>query len=862
MQEENSLVNKLRKKSNYKHVMFIFIALFFILFLSKPSAGESTSVETKKVLFISSYNAAFDTLPDQVKGIKEIFDQNNVKFDIEYMDTKRVNTKENYQNFYNFLKYRLENVAHYDVVLVGDDNALQFLMDYRDSLFPLTPIVFFCVNDMDRAKIANELPLITGIVEGISVDTNIALAIELFPNAKTIYGIVDNSSTGIGDAASFLAASKNHPERTYQILNSSDYSMDDFKLLLESVYKDDVIFYMSMFEDADGNNYSIGESVDIISSYTNAPVFRMSIGGIGSGLLGGNMVSYDEQGRQAAMMAVSILNGENPNAIQMINISPNKYYFDYKVMKKYGLSLTDVPKESIIINAPFNFYEHYKRVLIPALSIFILLMIFIIVLIRDNQKLKTKDKLLYENNIELTSLYEEMAASEEELRNQFDQIVSSQKALHESEERYKILAFTDTLTELSNRSALMRFLDYYVQNDMQKWALVYIDLDNFKYINDSRGHEVGDEILRQISKRLKAFEDEYIFLSRLGGDEFVLVIDTSVYDEYAEHVIKKVMTSIEKVISLRGLLFYLTCSIGVSNFPRDGFDKNVLLRKADMAMYRSKFSGRSRYLFYNEEMEIEFTEKLMIQNQIRFALDQNQFVLMYQPQIDLISDKIVGSEALIRWRDSNGNFIAPGLFIPIAEEQGLIKLIGKWVYEEAIKESKKWEIKYNIPLKIAVNVSALELSDEAFAIDFLALVKKYDLNPLRIAVEVTESILIEARGNSILQLERLREAGVQVHLDDFGTGYSSLNYMINLPLDVIKIDQQFISDMLINQKYEAMAKFIIDISHYYGLSVIAEGVETKEQYEKLKEMNCDVIQGFYFAKPMTADAFYEFYIAT
>lgn len=839
------------------------IGLLFILMINLNfgiAYADHQADNTKRILFISSYHAGFDTLPAQVSGLREILTQEGILLDIDYMDTNRNDTAINYNNYYQFLKYRLMNEPPYDVVLVGDDNGLQFLMDNREALFPDTPIVFFCVNDKTRASKANDLPRVTGIVEGISVTKNIELAQSLFPEAKTFYGIVDNTKTGKGDAAMFLEAGKTFSNLEFKLLNASEYSSEDFKLALEAIPKTSPVFYMSYFEDKDKNTYTIKEAVDIIGHHVKAPVFRMSIGGVGQGLLGGNMVSYEEQGRLAATMALNIIDGSDPNDIAMISESPNKYVFDYKVMKQFNVSKNDLPKGSIILNEPVNYFEVYKKIIIPTLLTILVLLIFITILYLDNRKLKAKDKLLEENNMELTALYEEttalyeeMAATEEELRSQFDKLNESQAALYESEERYRYLAYTDTLTGLSNRVALMRFLDEYVLDEAKKWFMFYIDLDNFKYINDSRGHEVGDHILRVVGQRLMRYQNDFAFLSRLGGDEFVMVFEEKTPLTDVDALAKRVMDTIEETIEVCDVLFYLTCSIGIAVHPKDGLEKDVLLRKSDMAMYQAKFSGRSRFMYFSKEMEISFQEKLLIQNQIRSALESEAFLLFYQPQYDMVRQTMVGAEALIRWKSKEGQFIPPDQFIPIAEEQGLIRHIGKWVYEKAAREALAWEKRTGNVLKISVNVSALELNDQHFALRFIEQMKTLGVKASQIAVEITEGILIKSRDMAIEQLKVLRSYGVEIHLDDFGTGYSSLNYLIHLPIDVIKIDRQFINDILIDEKYEEMAKFIIGIAHQFGLRVIAEGVETKEQYLKLKELSCDHIQGYYYAKPMQSE---------
>ena len=839
-------MNKTSKRSYYN----ILVLLILLTFLTKTpiTYGNQALGHEYQVLFISSYHAGFDTLPDQVKGLQSVFDDENIRLDIDYMDTKRIDEEENYKNYYDFLKYRLDQGITYDVVLVGDDNGLQFLMDHKNDLFKETPLVFFCINDLERARKANELPNVTGIVEGISVHDNLELATELFPKAKKIYAIVDDTPTGIGDTTSFRAAVSEYPHLQLELLNASQNTKETFVKLLSDIDAKDIVFFLNYYEDQTGQTYTIDESVAIISEHVKAPVFRMSVGGVGDGLLGGNMVSYVEQGKHAALMAMSIINGASPDEISMIQKSPNMYVFDYKVLKSFGLKSSDLPKDSMVLNAPVNYFEMSKQILFPLIIVLAVLSIVIIFVSFNYMRLKAKDKLLNENNLELTALYEEMAATEEELRNQYDQLIEGKSALHESEERYKKLALTDALTGLSNRNALMLFLDDFVEDHSRKWFMVYIDLDNFKYINDSRGHEIGDEILNEIGYRIDQFNQECQFIARVGGDEFVLVIESESIG--MEALVRRVMSRIEEAIYSKNLLFYLTCSAGISSFPSNGLDKNILLRKADMAMYQAKFAGRSRFMYYDDQMEETFTEKLIIHNQIRFALENNQFLLMFQPQYDLVQQKLIGTEALIRWRDSSGELISSAMFIPIAEEQGIIRMIGKWVYEEALKMAKACNESTGRQLSISVNVSSVELIDENFAENFMKIVTKHGIDPRLVAVEITESILIVAKEKAVQQLQLLRNHGIQIHLDDFGAGYSSLNYLINFPIDVLKIDRQFINDMLIDKRYEDMVQFIIDISHCYGLKVVAEGVETKEQYDKLIAMKCDVIQGYYYAKPL------------
>lgn len=835
-----------------KVIAFICLILFVGVFIGQASSFAASNA-TRRILFISSYHESFETVPKQIQGIKEALDGTGTLLDIDYMDSKRVDTKENYINYLNFLKYRLQKEPKYDAVLVGDDNALQFVMDHRDELFATTPVIFFCVNDTERAAMASKMALTTGIVEGISLKDNLELSQKLFPKAKTIYGIVDNTKTGHGDANSFMASARLYPSQSFKLINASEHSTQGLKEALSLIEENSIVFYMSLFEDGEGQSYTISDGVSLINDYVKAPVFRMSIGGVGEGLLGGNMVSYEGQGRMAAEMALKVLNGTNIESIDMIPQSPNLNVFDYQIMKKFGLKISDLPRDSKVLNAPKDYFQTYKNVLIPAIVIVLFLIAVVAILLNDIRKLRQKDRELELANEELTALYEEMTASEEELRYQYEQLNISQEALHLSEERYKTLAYTDALTGLSNRPALLEFLDQFTKVPNRSWQLLYLDLDNFKFINDSKGHSTGDELLKQLSIRFKNSPLPIHFLSRLGGDEFVIIMDTFNNAVKLNEALVELMRIVEKVIVIDNFEFYVTCSMGVSTFPKDGTSGDILLRKADMAMYQAKQNGRNKFECYNQTIENVLSEKMAIQTQIRTALNNEEFYVVFQPQYDLRHRKLLGVEVLTRWKTVEGELISPEAFIPVAEEQGLIRDLGKWVYTESFKMALEWERLKSEPLHISVNVSVKELNEAQYASTLIQAIKDYGLSVNQVAVEITESILIDSRGQAIAQLEMLRKAGIEIQLDDFGTGYSSLNYLLQLPLDTIKIDRGFIKDILENKYYEEMAKSIIDMAHRLGLKVIAEGVENEAQLSMLKNMSCDAIQGYYYSRPISAE---------
>ena len=811
--------------------------------------------ETKHhVLFINSYNWAYDTVPGQLDGIRAVLGEAGIALDIEYMDTKRFDDAENYENYYQFLKYRLDHCDPYDVILVSDDNALKFLIDHRESLVKEVPVVFFGINDTDRIIETAALKGFYGLYETSSIAENLNLAKALQPEANEFLIITDKTTTGIGDAKSYLKYEQAFPDMTFSIINFSEYSLDRFKLWLQNIKPNQIPIYMTMMVDEEGNVYSMDEAIELLVQYASVPVYRPTIGGVGKGLLGGYMKSYEKQGRIAAKVAVSIINGESMPKDSLISERPNQYVIDYNVMKRFNLNMAVLPKETILINEPPSLYEKYRWLLMPLAGGLSFLIVVVMALIFDNHRRRLVELKLRSKNLELSGLFEELMSSEEELREQNQLLNQSRQALSESEKRYKELAYSDVLTGLNNRIAMYRALNHLIANNEASGALYFIDLDQFKYINDSRGHLTGDAVLCTVGERLKSMENDQIIASRLGGDEFVLIVhEPSKNHEIDGQFIDQLFKMIEEVIYVDQQEFYLTCSIGIVKFPEHGSSATELIRKADIAMYKAKDTGRARAIVYSEVMHSGMEEILEMQNSIRHALEKKEFHLFLQPQIELENEELCGFEALIRWQRENGSMTSPLDFIPIAERLGIIYHIGQWVLNQVCEDIHHFKGRTYSGVKIAVNVSAIELTRANFVSDFMKTLEAHQIDPTHIVVELTESSLLEISKTHLKKLEFLRDKGIEIHLDDFGTGYSSLNYLRHLPIDVVKIDREFIKDIAIYEEQMLLTKSIIEIAHNLKKVVIAEGVETKEQIDILKQIGCDRVQGFYYAKPMSLE---------
>jgi diguanylate cyclase (GGDEF)-like protein/PAS domain S-box-containing protein len=428
-----------------------------------------------------------------------------------------------------------------------------------------------------------------------------------------------------------------------------------------------------------------------------------------------------------------------------------------------------------------------------------------------------------------------------------------------SEQTIKFMAFYDTLTRLPNRNQFRNHLiEILHRQEDKKHAVLFLDLDRFKIINDTKGHSVGDIILQKVAGRLeKAVQSEGL-VSRQGGDEFIIVLE-DVDKENASQVAKRILNEFSYPFEVNSEEFYVTTSIGISIYPMDGRDEETLIKNADTAMYQAKENGKNNYQFYSNNLDGISTWKMKLENLLRRALEKKQMTLHYQPQLDLRTGKIVGVEALIRWNHPQYGYIAPSEFIPLSEETGLIVPLGKWILREACEQRKAWRDAGYEDFPIAVNVSVRQFQDEHFIHFISEMLEEIGLEANYLELEITES-LMQNLENSTIILNQLKELGVLLSVDDFGTGYSSLSYLKHLPIDKIKIDKSFVDDIIYHSNQGMMVKTIIDMGMNLKFGVIAEGIETEEQVKFLTRNACPIGQGYYYSKPLSAEKLEEFLV--
>ncbi len=424
---------------------------------------------------------------------------------------------------------------------------------------------------------------------------------------------------------------------------------------------------------------------------------------------------------------------------------------------------------------------------------------------------------------------------------------------YESEQRIRQLAYSDELTGLASRSYFQRHLEDTINlaaRHDETFSLLYLDLDSFKDINDTLGHDVGDELLKEVARRLQKILRKTDFAARLGGDEFCILVD-NVSINYAAEVATRCLEEVNRPIQLGAQTFNPRISIGIANFPGDGTDAQTLLKAADSAMYAAKQEGKHRYAFYQPELTIRAQKRLDMERELRRALEQEDLELHYQPQISLLSGRIVGVEALVRWKHPLRGLVPPDEFIHVAERIGLIQHLGAWVLNTACRQTAHWIAQGHDDLQVAVNISPLHFKDPAIVEQVHHALENSGLAPDHLELEVTENV-VQTDPDNMESFRRLKELGVRIAIDDFGTGYSSLSSLKKLPIDCLKVDQLFVRDMLEEPRSATLVGTIIGLAKALGLNVVAEGVEREEEIQILMGLGCDTVQGYYFSRPVTA----------
>ncbi|MBA2943468.1 bifunctional diguanylate cyclase/phosphodiesterase [Paenibacillus sp. CGMCC 1.16610] len=485
------------------------------------------------------------------------------------------------------------------------------------------------------------------------------------------------------------------------------------------------------------------------------------------------------------------------------------------------------------------------------ITILVLGLLFFLYMLRQRD---TLSKAVNERTQELQLANEDLTAVNEELLAGQQELQESTKRLMESEQMLSYLAYHDVLTGIHNRTYFQMVLkEQIVYNEIShtSLAVLFFDLDNFKMVNDSHGHHMGDLMLREVVNRIQQSELPFHTFARFGGDEFAILLEDCADEQDVRDFCEQLIEILKPSCLLSGRAFFISASIGIVQYPYGGLTWESLLKNADIAMYMAKKESGSSYSFFDKQMAMNSVSKLEMGNHLRQSMDRNELEIVYQPQIDCHLGKVIGVEALLRWNHTTKGYISPSEFIPIAEEMGFIVTIGEWVMRGACMQMKAWHNILQEPLTISVNLSVKQLNDERFVDKVIQILEETGLEAKYLEIEITENVAM--RDDQLEALGRLRKLGIAISVDDFGTHYSSLSYLKRFPVTKIKLDQSFVRGVHNDDKDRAMIKAIISVAKSFQLQIIAEGVETEEQARFLVANGCSQIQGYYFFRPMPAD---------
>ena len=755
----------------------------------------------RSVLFISSYSESFDTLSAQIAGIYGVFEKNNVICDAEYMDMKNYDTPENEELFYITLKYKLEHHKPYDAVILGDDPALEFAMRYQDELFGETPLVFFGINDTDRAHRAAKHPNMTGSVENFEFAQIIDLALKLNRTATSITAVYDTTVSGLGDEKQFFALKERYPAVAFNAIKTSDYTRAELGSKIAQLDNDTVLICLSAYTDKDNRYHSIPETARFFYAHAKIPVFTKLFDSVGKGFLGGYLFDFYEAGRYSAQVVVDILDGKDINDFPLKTDLPSHFYFDDSQMKRFRLNEGLLPEGTIIVNKKPSFWNQFHVVLMPFIIITLSLCILLALMYNYTRQLRAANEL-------------------------------------------------NPLTLIPNRRIVLETVRAQIKNGID-FSIIKIGVDGLKTINAFYTFECGDYILRELAQRLKTIDGigNYV-VSHYSNEEFVLVLKGSHLSKN-DSLLFLLRQIISEPFNFAENQIFIKTNIGIVNYTgKDDTTVEEYFVYVDNAMITARRQGKNKTMFFTEEMRKEMHTKQEVAKILEKACnDSDGFYVLYQPQVDITTGEIHGYEALVRMKTVK---IFPSQFIPVAEESGLMAKIGRIVTEQVVKQMVEWR-KNGFPLrKVSINYSAAQMADKEYVSYLKTLLDKNDIPPSLIQIEITESLFM---GNQKIATELAAEfnaIGIKLALDDFGTGYSSLAYLTYIPVETIKLDKSLVDACLQENKESSFIKHIINLVHSLDMKLIVEGVEHKWQYDILKKLKNDVIQGYYFSKPITS----------
>lgn len=937
----------------------IFSAVAIIVFFLPTFSCANSEIFDKpvRILIINSYHKGYPWTDEQTDALERRlrFSLPDASLDVVYLDWKRHPTRENLDLNASLLRTRYGERGP-DAVVTTDDAALSFALALRSSWKPTIPIVFSGIFEYSAPILIGDAPNVSGVYEILDPEGTIKLAQSMNSAFKKVYLVHDSSETSLA----FEEEVRRIIARTTPVLELvvlRGLSFETLRERLAAVPLDGFVLLGSYASDANGLTLAPTRFASLLAQSSAVPVFTVYRYLLGTGVVGGSLLSGANDGEIAAQIIASALTSVQP-ARPMRPKAGRTVGIDFNEASRFRLDLHNLPYDAVVINKPLSFAEQYPEIAIGGSAVIIVLTVLVVSLLfniaqrkRMQQELRHNyDKLLEsretsrrneeryrmalestrdviwewdvakdtrvfsdrlklligERNANVHSVDEWFALMHPEDRDAvwaafnrylaretptysttyrvrrddgsyiwlqanaialFDEqgkayymLGSYTDVTHEMEHHRHLdfLAFHDALTGLPNRVKLQTLTDEAIAARSPDGivVLLFIDLDNFKYVNDSFGHRTGDDLLVAVARRIGDAIDDAAVLARLGGDEFVVLCSACTAD--LPTLESTVRSAFIAPFDIGGQHFYISFSAGIAVAPEDGITFDELLMNADTAMYRSKGERRGRFVRFTSEMNLASIERLRLHNRLRMAVETGAFSLHYQPQVDSQTGMVRGFEALLRWTDPELGTVPPLRFIPACEESGLITRLGEWVLAEASAMARRLNEGSDTPLTVAVNVSVVQLLQGDFCGNAVDIVRRAGASPDMLELEVTESLMMDALETGVRRLNHLSQAGFRIALDDFGSGYSSLNYLRRLPIQMLKLDKAFIDRLPSDPGDSRLIESLIHMARDMNLEVVAEGVESVGQRDALRGFGCHWLQGYLIGRPMPAEGAQRF----
>lgn len=915
--------------------------IFGILCMLAPDTYAQPQIQ---VLSLHSYHQNYGWTAGQQHGfereLNRLFPDNQLQIHAEYLDTKRRPLTDSYQaTLASFMDRKYAGFTP-NLIYVTDDNALRFALAWARPRYRNTPIIFSGINDLSIDDLRSTL--LDGVFEQVDVAKNLTLIKKLRPESRQIVFVGDGSPTDMAMRETVSRVIAEAFDEIEPIFVSRRRLPDLLEELQRFAELPRVLTTIGGIVDTQDHVIPIAQIVQKLSQSGRLWLFAMEDTYLAPGVIGGWVNSSEAQGIEAAQVAARMY--RSPDFyLRTTKPFSTEPIFDYLMLKKHQIHLSQLPSSHRLLNEPRNFFYLYRNWVLLTLGGIVALLWIIVLLSLNVRRRKRAEKALESSRTQLYRLIEDapdaiyllspegqiidvndhalenlgytreqlvgktlfqidksltaqglagrrkqldrdeaqtlesvhqrvdgttfpvdMRISRCEWDNQsallcFVRDISARKEVEqqllENEKRLNYLAYHDPLTNLPNRLLFSDRLEHALHlagRQSTSVGVLFFDLDRFKYINDSLGHDVGDAVLKEVAHRLQHAVRETDTVARLGGDEFVVLVEGFSEAESLIPVAEKIEAMLKPSIQVKERQLYVAASIGIAVYPHHGKTPQKLMKAADVAMYKAKESD-SAYCFYQTDMDARANEFLFLESSIRQALEAGQFTLYYQPQFQLNDNALTGFEALLRWDHPTKGLIPPAEFIPPAEESGLIIPLGEWVLREACRQQRLWLEKGLNPVPVAVNVSPRQFHLPDWHLTVSRILREFELPADLLELEITENLLMRDSRAAIDTLDALAEEGVSVAIDDFGSGYSSMAYLKRFSLNKLKIDQSFIADIGSSLSDTSIVRAVITLGWSLGLKIVAEGIETEEQLRVLKSHGCHQGQGYHLGYPSPAE---------